>query len=172
MPINWQKDKLHEESLSLLQKTLFEGPQKISFPKHALNLREDEAEGILIGGNLSVLYSIMGSASDLNYDGKILLLEDLDEYLYHIDRMMVGLKRAGKLSKLEALVIGDMSDMKDNTVPFGKSAYEIVADAVKEYSYPVVFGAPCGHEPRNLSVVLGSRYQLTFKKEISLNPYS
>ncbi|MCF8427338.1 MAG: LD-carboxypeptidase [Bacteroidia bacterium] len=170
MPINWQKDKLNEESVTFLKKTLFEGTQEISFPKHPLNLRPDDTEGILIGGNLSVLYSILGSNSDLNYDGKILFLEDLDEYLYHIDRMLVGLKRAGKLSNLEALVIGDMSDMKDNTVPFGKSAYEIIAHQVKEFTYPVVFGAPCGHEPRNLSLQLGARYKLSFGKDVKLSP--
>jgi muramoyltetrapeptide carboxypeptidase len=172
MPINWQKDKLHEESLHFLYKTLFEGKQEISFSKNTLNLRDEDVDGTIIGGNLSVLYSILGSASDLNYDGKILFLEDLDEYLYHIDRMIMGLKRAGKLGKLEALVIGDMSAMKDNDVPFGKTAYEIIAGAVKEYSYPVVFGAPCGHEPRNLSIVLGTRYSLKFgKKEIVLKPF-
>ncbi|OYU94616.1 MAG: LD-carboxypeptidase [Bacteroidetes bacterium B1(2017)] len=170
MPINWQKDKLHPESLEHLRKTLFEGPQEIHIPKHPLNLREDDAEGTLIGGNLSVLYSILGSASDPNYDHKILFLEDLDEYLYHIDRMMQGLKRAGKLSNLEALVIGDMSDMKDNTVPFGKTAYEIIADNVKEYSYPVIFGWPAGHESRNLSLVMGTRYHLKVGKQLVLKP--
>jgi muramoyltetrapeptide carboxypeptidase len=169
MPINWQKEKLHQESLDFLHKTLFVGTQEISFPKHVLNQREEDVDGTIMGGNLSVLYSILGSASDLNYDGKILFLEDLDEYLYHIDRMMIGLKRAGKLAKLEALVIGDMSDMKDHTVPFGKTAYEIIADAVKEYSYPVVFGAPCGHEPRNLSIVMGTRYQLKFGEKVTLS---
>lgn len=171
MPINCLPDKIHADSMEFLRKTLFEGPQSIQFPKHALNARVEETEGLIIGGNLSVLYSILGSKSDPSYDGKILLLEDLDEYLYHIDRMMTALKRAGKLQHLAALVVGDMSDMKDNTIPFGKTAYEIIADQVKEYEYPVVFGAPVGHEPKNLSVLIGRRYKLSAAaKEVRLEP--
>lgn len=170
MPINWQPDKLHKESLDFLKKTLFEKPQEIKFARHGLNQREDKTHGILVGGNLSVLYSIMGSRSEPSYANKILFLEDLDEYLYHIDRMIMGLKRAGKLDNLSALLIGDMSEMKDNTVPFGKSAYEIIVDAVKEYDYPVIFGLPAGHEAKNLSLVFGARYFLKPGKEISLTP--
>ncbi len=169
MPLNMQKEKAHEESIENLRKVLFEKPDPIVFPKHELNQKEvgvEEAQ--LIGGNLSVLYSILGSDSDIHTDGKILFLEDLDEYLYHIDRMMQGLKRAGKLKNLKALLIGNMSDMKDNTIPFGKTAYEIIADTVKEYHFPVVFGAPCGHEPRNLSLVFGSKYQLRFGEMVEL----
>jgi len=170
MPINWQKEKLHPESLAFLRKTLFEKPQEIKFLKHGLNQREDKTHGILMGGNLSVLYSLLGSKTEPSYENKILFLEDLDEYLYHIDRMMQGLKRAGRLNNLSALIVGDMSDMKDNTVPFGKSAYEIIVDAVKEYDYPVIFGVPAGHEARNLSMVFGLRYFLKPGKEISLTP--
>jgi muramoyltetrapeptide carboxypeptidase len=170
MPINWLPEKLHAESLAFLHKTLFDKPQEIRFAKHPLNLREDNVSGVMLGGNLSVIYSLIGSDSEPSYDNKILFLEDLDEYLYHIDRMMQGLKRAGRLENLAALVIGDMSDMKDNTISFGKSAYEIIADTVKNYDYPVIFGAPAGHEPKNLSLVFGSRYQLTCDKEILLKP--
>lgn len=170
MPINWLPEKLHAESLDFLHKTLFDKPQEIKFAKHPLNDREDKTSGILIGGNLSVIYSLLGSATEPSYANKILFLEDLDEYLYHIDRMMQGLKRAGRLENLAALVIGDMSDMKDNTIPFGKSAYEIIADTVKHYDYPVIFGAPAGHEPKNLSLVFGTRYQLVCGKEILLKP--
>lgn len=170
MPINWLPEKLHAESLEHLHKTLFDKAQEIKFAKHPLNYREDKTSGILIGGNLSVIYSLLGSASEPSYANKILFLEDLDEYLYHIDRMMQGLKRAGRLENLAALVIGDMSDMKDNAVPFGKSAYEIIADTVKNYDYPVIFGAPAGHEPKNLSLVFGTRYQLKCGKEVLLKP--
>ncbi|HRD37564.1 MAG TPA: LD-carboxypeptidase, partial [Bacteroidia bacterium] len=79
---------------------------------------------------------------------KILFIEDLDEYLYHIDRMMLQLKRSGKLKNLKGLIVGGMSDMKDNKIPFGKSAEEIIYDAVKEYKYPVCFNFPAGHIPR------------------------
>ena len=104
-----------------------------------------EFEGEIIGGNLSVLYSLLGSESFGDTEGKILFIEDLDEYLYHIDRMMQALKRSGKLSKLKGLLVGAMTKMHDNAIPFGKSAYEIVAEAVESYDYPKVFDIPVGH---------------------------
>ncbi|MCF8461618.1 MAG: LD-carboxypeptidase [Flavobacteriales bacterium] len=126
------------------------------FPSHPLN-RIGEMEGEIMGGNLSVLYSILGSESDINTDGKILFLEDLDEYLYHIDRMMMNLKRNGKLAKLKGLIIGGMCDMKDNAVPFGKSAEEIIREVVEEYDYPVCFNFPAGHIDDNRALILGKK---------------
>lgn len=88
--------------------------------------------------------------------GKILLVEDLDEYLYHIDRMMQALRRAGMLDGLAALVVGGLSDMHDNTVPWGRTAEEIVAEAVADRDYPVVFGAPFGHlGDNNIALPMG-----------------
>ena len=126
------------------------------FPSHPLN-RNGEMEGEVLGGNLSVLYSILGSRSDIKTDGKILFLEDLDEYLYHIDRMMMNLKRNGKLAELRGLIIGGMSDMRDNTIPFGKSATEIIREAVEEYDYPVCFNFPAGHIDDNRALILGKK---------------
>jgi muramoyltetrapeptide carboxypeptidase len=122
---------------------------------HKLN-RKGNAEGELVGGNLSILYALSGSISDINTNDKILFIEDLDEYLYHIDRMMMNLKRSGKLSYLKALIVGGMSDMKDNTVPFGKTAEEIIAEHVEEYSYPVCFGFPAGHIKNNYALKMGA----------------
>ena len=127
-----------------------------NFISHELN-RKGEFEGEVVGGNLSVLYSILGSDSDVNTDGKILFLEDLDEYLYHIDRMIMNLKRNGKLSNLKGLIVGGMSDMNDNTIPFGKSAVEIIREAVKEYDYPVCFNFPAGHIEDNRALILGKK---------------
>ncbi len=109
----------------------------------------------IVGGNLSVLYSLLGSGSFPDTEGNILFIEDLDEYLYHIDRMMMALKRAGKLNNLAALLVGGMTQMHDNTVPFGKTAEEIVADCVKEFGYPVCFGFPAGHIADNRAFVVG-----------------
>lgn len=115
-----------------------------------------EFEGEMIGGNLSVLYSLLGSNSFGKTDGKILFIEDLDEYLYHIDRMMQALKRAGKLANLSGIVVGSFSDMHDNSISFGQSAYEIIASAVEEYDYPKIFGANIGHEKgKNNPVIVG-----------------
>lgn len=127
-----------------------------SLDSHEYN-RNGEVSGILTGGNLSVIYSLNGSISDINTDGKILFLEDLDEYLYHIDRMIVNMKRANKFNKLKGLIIGGMSDMNDNNVPFGKTAYQIIYDEVKEYDFPVCFGFPAGHDEVNYSLIMGRK---------------
>ncbi|MBL7888996.1 MAG: LD-carboxypeptidase [Bacteroidia bacterium] len=163
MPINF---KVNEEATETLRKALFGEELRYTFEPHALN-KNGKAEGVLVGGNLSLLYALCGSNSDINTNGKILFIEDLDEYLYHIDRMMMNLKRSGKLSGLAGLIVGGMSDMKDNAVPFGKTAEAIILDAVKEYNYPVCFHFPCGHIDRNLAVVLGKKVQLTVKQELS-----
>ena len=109
----------------------------------------------IVGGNLSVLYSMLGSDLFPETDGKILFIEDLDEYLYHIDRMMMALKRAGKLANLKALLVGAFTDMHDNTNPFGMTAKEIIFEKVKEYGYPVIWDYPAGHIDNNLAIVLG-----------------
>ena len=124
--------------------------------------RNGEAEGEVVGGNLSILYSLCGSPSDIDTAGKILFIEDLDEYLYHIDRMMMNLKRNGHLDNLAGLVVGSLSKMHDNTVPFGHTAEEIVREAVAEYSYPVCFGFEAGHiGTNNLALPLGHRAHLS-----------
>lgn len=123
-----------------------------------------EFEGEMIGGNLSVLYSLLGSNSFGKTDGKILFIEDLDEYLYHIDRMMQALKRAGKLANLSGIVVGSFSQMHDNSIAFGQSAYEIIASAVEDYDYPKVFGANIGHESgKNAPIVVGGNTIVSVK---------
>ncbi|MDL2309100.1 LD-carboxypeptidase [Bacteroidales bacterium OttesenSCG-928-B11] len=134
---------------------------------HPLN-RNGKAQGELIGGNLSILYSVLGSKSDINTDGKILFIEDLDEYLYHIDRMMMNLKRNGKLRNLAGLIVGGMSDMHDNKVPYGKTAEEIVAEHVAEFDYPVCYNFPAGHTPDNRALRFGQTAMLTIDGQTEL----
>lgn len=117
----------------------------------------------VVGGNLSILYSITGTRSGFDPSGKILFLEDLDEYLYHIDRMMLNLKRSGKLGHLAGLLVGGFSDMKDNQIPFGKTAEEIIAEHVAEYNYPVCFNFPAGHTRENQPIVLGRKLRVEVK---------
>ncbi len=170
MAFNMQPSRAHAESIETLKQVLFGAHPTYTTSASTYN-RNGSATGKLVGGNLSVLYSIIGSESDINTDGCILFLEDLDEYVYHIDRMMMNLKRTGKLDKLAGLVIGDMSDMKDNTIPFGKTAEEIITEHVSGYSYPVSMGFPAGHELKNLALVMGKTYQLTVTDEgSSLQP--
>ena len=109
----------------------------------------------IVGGNLSILYSMLGSDLFPETDGKILFIEDLDEYLYHIDRMMMGLKRTGKLTNLKALLVGAFTDMHDNTIPFGMTAKEIIYEKVKEYGYPVIWDVPAGHIDDNRAIIFG-----------------
>ena len=156
MPISFAKDDASAESL---RKALFGELHAHEFPAHPLN-RKGKAEGQLSGGNLSLLYALQASASETDTKGKILFIEDLDEYLYHIDRMMMNLKRSGKLEHLAGLVVGGMTEMKDNAIPFGKNAEEIIYDAVKDYNYPVCFGFPAGHGVENHALYFGRKTTL------------
>ena len=143
-----------------LKDALFGKQLKLNFPQNnSLNI-VGECTGELIGGNLSILYSLLGSEADIDFSNKILFLEDLDEYLYHIDRMMMCLKRAGKLSNLKALIVGDVSKMNDNTIPFGKSAEEIIHEHVKDYGYPLCFNFPAGHIDDNNPLIFGQKVSL------------
>ena len=118
------------------------------------------AKGQLVGGNLSILYSLLGSKSSVDTKGKVLFIEDLDEYLYHIDRMMHNLKRNGMLEGLVGLVVGGMTDMHDNAIPFGYDAKQIILSITAEYDYPIVFNFPAGHGVSNLALNLGSQVHL------------
>ena len=103
---------------------------------------------------------MLGSDSDLDTSGKILFIEDLDEYLYHVDRMIINMKRNGKFDKLKGLVVGQMSDMNDNEIPFGKTAEEIISEHIKEYDFPVCFNFPSGHLNDNRAIKLGTDSKL------------
>ena len=158
MPINFSDNT--KTSLESLKQTLFGNLMSYNFPRHDLN-RIGHTKGRVVGGNLSIIYSLLGSNTDINTDGKILFLEDLDEYLYHVDRMIMNLKRNGKLSKLAGLLVGEMNSMNDNSIPFGKSAIEIIAESVSEYDYPVAFNFPAGHINNNNTIILGQTASLT-----------
>lgn len=123
-------------------------------PPHALN-RPGTATGELVGGNLSLLHTITGTSSQADFTGRILFLEDLDEYLYHIDRMLLHLHRTGQLAGLAGLVVGHFSQMRDNAVPFGQDAYEIIDYYAQRYAFPVGYGLPVGHEADNQALVVG-----------------
>jgi muramoyltetrapeptide carboxypeptidase len=121
-------------------------------------------EGELVGGNLTLLAHMIGTPSDLPTKKRILFLEDVGEYLYNVDRMLLQLKRAGKLEKLAGLIIGGFTDSKDTERPYGKNVYEIIHEQVKEYKYPVCFGFPVSHEKENVALKIGGRYELSVKE--------
>ncbi|MCC7050812.1 MAG: LD-carboxypeptidase [Bacteroidia bacterium] len=161
MPINFTKS---EQSVNSLQKLLFGKDFIYPINTHPFN-KNGIAHGKIIGGNLSVLYSLAATNSDIDTTGKILFLEDLDEYLYHIDRMMMQLKRSGKLNNLSGLMLGSFTDSKDNAVPFGMNPYEIIKSHVDEYNYPVCFGFPAGHQELNTALYFGVEAKLSISNE-------
>ena len=129
---------------------------KLSYPPETLNLN-----GRLIGGNLSILYSLIGGKYDLNTKDAILLIEDIDEYLYHFDRMMYALKDAGKFNGLKALIVGGLTDMNDNKVPFGLNARQITESHTRDQNFPVLFDFPFGHMKNNLAVLLNHECEIS-----------
>lgn len=156
------------EAIESLRKALFGEKLEYKIPPHSFN-KPGNAIGELVGGNLSVLYSIQGSDSAVDMNGKILFLEDLDEYLYHIDRMMINLKRNGSLKGLKGIVIGGMTSMNDNDIPWGSDALQIIQDIVKDLNIPVAYNFPAGHIKDNRALILGKTVTLEVNdKETSL----
>ncbi len=159
MPKNFPGRSTGDEDLTNLFNILKGILPVYNTPAHPLN-RAGSAEGELIGGNLSILYSLRGTSLDFDPHGKILFIEDVGEKLYHLDRMMMNLKNGGALKCLRGLVVGEFSDMVDSDTPFGATPYEIIYDAVKEFNYPVLFDFPAGHGEVNQPLVLGKRVTL------------
>lgn len=157
MPVNMAQNT--PESLQSLFQSLSGTPPEYMIDPHPFN-RMGEACGKLIGGNLSILYSLAGSDIFPKTKGNILFLEDVDEYLYHIDRMMLSLKRAGVFNQLAGLIIGGMTKMNDNSIPFGQTAQEIIASHMTEFDFPVCFDFPAGHLEDNRTLVMGKNLQL------------
>ena len=152
------------EAKQSLIKALKGEDYELTFPS-VTNKKKGKTEGEAIGGNLSVLYSLCGSESGIETKGKILFLEDLDEYYYHIDRMLQNLKRNGLFKDLTGLVIGGMNSMHDNSIPFGYSLEDMILEITNEYSYPVIFNAPFGHIKDNRAVILGKKVRLLVGSE-------
>ena len=152
------------EFVQSLRKALKGIKSNYSCAPYSLN-REGKAEGELVGGNLSLLAHLVGSVSSIQTKGKILFLEDVGEYIYNIDRMMIQLKRAGILKGLAGLVIGGFSEMKDTTTPFGTDVFSAIYSHVKEFAYPVCFDFPVSHEKNNYALKIGVKHQLTVSKK-------
>jgi muramoyltetrapeptide carboxypeptidase len=146
-------------------KSALEGvPAHYETGSHRFNI-EGEAEGELVGGNLSLLAHLTGSSSEFKTKNKILFLEDVGEYLYNIDRMMIHLSRAGKFDKLAGLILGGFTDSKDTDRPFGKTVDDILHEHIKNFDFPVCFHFPVSHETENFALKIGGKYSLTVKRE-------
>ena len=158
MPLNFSSNS--EESLTTLLKALTNESYSISSPISKWN-KLGEAKGRLVGGNLSILYSLLGTDDEVDYTDSILFIEDLAEQLYHLDRMFYAFKKAGILERISGLIVGGMTDMKDTAVSFGQSYEEIILEHFEFRKIPIAFEFPVGHQDDNRALVLGS--EVNFK---------
>jgi len=149
-----------EEYINSIYNSLTGIRQSYTISAGKLN-RNGNCKGELVGGNLSLLVHVIGSRSDIDTKNKILFIEDLGEYKYNIDRMLMQLKRAGKLDNLAGLIVGSFSEIKDTTISFGQEPSDLILDKVKEYNYPVCFDFPVGHVKENYALKIGVNYDLT-----------
>lgn len=163
MPVNFP-DTGENKSLTSMVNAIMGNVEDYEIESNKLN-RVGNAEGELMGGNLSILYSLRGTKIDFETYEKILFIEDVGEELYHLDRMMQNLRLGDKLADIKGLIVGGMSDMKAGNPDFGKTAYQIINEAVQAYSYPVVYGFPAGHILENWALPLGRYVKLSVDKE-------
>ncbi len=163
MPIQFPKPE-HAQSVESLKRVLFGEAVAINAMPSALN-RVGVASGEVIGGNLTLLTDSLGTKTEINTDGKILVIEEVGEYRYKLDRMLTHLKRTRKLDHLAGLIIGYMTDIHDSDTSFGQTVEEIILDKVKEHSYPVAFNFPIGHEAPNLAWRHGGSGTLNVTKD-------
>ena len=154
MPINFQDNS--KQALDTLFDALCGKEIKYELPQQTLDILSN-MKGEVVGGNISVLYSLLGSDIFPDVKGKVLFLEDLDEYLYHIDRMMMAFQRAGIFDKIGGLIIGGLTKMHDNAISFGMTAEEIISEKIKDKNIPTVFNFPAGHVNDNRAIILGRR---------------
>lgn len=158
MPILFSKDT-SKPSIESLKRMLMERPDRIPSPSNKYSI-DGYGRGEVIGGNLSLINDALGTSSEPDTNGKILIIEEIDEYRYKIDRMLTQLRRAGKLENLAGLVIGHMTDIKDSELSFGEAVEEIILNHTQHYNYPVAFGFPTGHENPNLAWLHGGMAEL------------
>jgi muramoyltetrapeptide carboxypeptidase len=169
MPVNFS-GRYFRKNLNQLNRILKNEVHLVDFPGHDLN-REGKVKGRLVGGNLSILYSLQATPYELDTKGKILFIEDVGEHLYHLDRIFNNLKLSGKLIDLKGLIAGSFTEMKDKKRPFGKNAEEVILEYVDDLDIPVAFGFPAGHSPNNVPFILGVDVEMTVQKDNSIIRY-
>ena len=156
------ENKEQQKAIKSLKKALFGESITYKTGKSDFN-KKGEGKGQLVGGNLSILYSLLGSKSSIKTDGKILFIEDLGEYVYHIDRMMQNLKRNGYFENCEGLIVGGITNIRENDVEFGKAVEQVILDVVADYDFPVAFNFPAGHQKDNRTLIIGREVTLKVK---------
>ena len=156
----------NNDSLSKLKNVLFGDNLSYSINSNKNN-KTGKSEGILVGGNLTLIQSTIGSKTELKMKDKILFIEEIGEYAYHIDRMLYSLKRADYFENCKGLIVGQISDVKKNTTDFGRSINELILDVLDEYNFPILFDFPAGHEKTNFPIILGRKVILEVSKSDS-----
>ena len=156
----------NNDSLSKLKNVLFGDSLSYSIASNKNN-KTGKSEGIIVGGNLTLIQSTIGSKTELKMKDKILFIEEIGEYAYHIDRMLYSLKRAGYFENCKGLIVGQISDVKKNTTDFGRSINELILDVLDEYNFPILFDFPAGHEKTNFPIILGRKVILEVSKSDS-----
>jgi muramoyltetrapeptide carboxypeptidase len=156
----------NNDSLSKLKNVLFGDSLSYSITSNKNN-KTGKSEGIIVGGNLTLIQSTIGSKTELKMKDKILFIEEIGEYAYHIDRMLYSLKRAGYFENCKGLIVGQISDVKKNNTDFGRSINELILDVLDEYNFPILFDFPAGHEKTNFPIILGRKVILEVSKSDS-----
>lgn len=155
-----------KETIATFKKAIFGKSLSYTIKSNGKN-KLGSAAGGLVGGNLTLLHTMLGSRSSIDTDGKILFFEEIGEYKYHIDRMLQSLKRAGYFENLNGVIVGDMSKLRKNTTPWGKSIEQLILDIFSDYGIPILFDFPAGHEDDNRALIMGRTVQLTVGGEES-----
>lgn len=161
MPLNFKTNS--PEALKTLTNSLLGKLDSIQIPNNSTNLL-GKAAGKLVGGNLSILYSLLGTDDQLNYQDSILFIEDLSEQLYHIDRMFYAFQKAGIINQIKGLIVGGFTDLKDTEMPFGKDINELILEHFSYRNIPIVFDFPAGHIDDNRALVLGTEVELNVEE--------
>jgi muramoyltetrapeptide carboxypeptidase len=169
MPLNFHNSEKSTETFSTLKSALFGLPLSYQWTGKFYNVRE--VTGEVTGGNLSLLYSLTGTRAEISPAGKILFIEDVKEYYYHIDRMLTSMKLSGKLENLTALIIGGMNKIEDAKIPWGRDIEETIFSIVGEYDYPVFFNFPSGHISDNRAFYIGKQARISVSNDVASLEY-
>jgi muramoyltetrapeptide carboxypeptidase len=154
------------ESISTFKKAIFGKDLSYTLKESEYN-RVGIVKAPLVGGNLTMLHTMLGSNTSIDISGKILFIEEIGEYKYHIDRMLQSLKRAGYFDNCAGVLVGDMSKMRKNTTLWGTSVEQLILDALVDYNFPIAFNMPAGHERDNRAMILGRTVDMTVGKDKS-----